>query len=380
MIEQVEKLEKKKSADSQLDINLLSRQIATVSMETMKEIVKLKVLIIGLKGIGVEIAKNLILLGPAQVDIYDPTIAELRDMGANFYLKEEHIGKLSRSDACLPSLIELNKYVQVRSIKQIQDIRIYKVVVQTELFPDIDPFQLNEACRNNKTGYILSLSFGLSGHIFVDFGNEFLIKDQDGAETKKYIINGIFPGDPTIVCIVPEKESIKYGDNESVKISEVEGMVEINSKPNSSYVLEIVNATTFKLKVDSTNFSPYVKGGIIENIKVPKYINFESLLKCLTNPFSNPSRDFIITDFKNYNQSRDLHFGLQVMLSYYNKNKVLPKTLSKEDLTEFLKISEEIFEEQKKKQSIITENVNKMTLENLCLYARCQHTSMCSYL
>jgi ubiquitin-activating enzyme E1 len=42
-------------------------------METMGKLIKLKVLIVGCRGLGVETAKNLILAGPAQVDIYDPT-------------------------------------------------------------------------------------------------------------------------------------------------------------------------------------------------------------------------------------------------------------------------------------------------------------------
>jgi len=39
----------------------------------MGKLIKLKVLIVGMRGLGVECAKNLILAGPASVDIYDPT-------------------------------------------------------------------------------------------------------------------------------------------------------------------------------------------------------------------------------------------------------------------------------------------------------------------
>lgn len=37
----------------------------------MKKLTKMNFLIIGLRGLGVEIAKNLILEGPNKVDIYD---------------------------------------------------------------------------------------------------------------------------------------------------------------------------------------------------------------------------------------------------------------------------------------------------------------------
>ena len=55
-----------------IDTDLYSRQIGTFGMETMGKLIKMKVLIIGMRGLGVEIAKNLILAGPGQVDIHDP--------------------------------------------------------------------------------------------------------------------------------------------------------------------------------------------------------------------------------------------------------------------------------------------------------------------
>ena len=47
-----------------IDTNLYSRQIGTFGMEMMGKLIKLKVLIHGLRGVGVETAKNLILAGP----------------------------------------------------------------------------------------------------------------------------------------------------------------------------------------------------------------------------------------------------------------------------------------------------------------------------
>jgi len=88
-----------KSEESNIDKNLYSRQIGTFGMETMGKLIKMKVLIVGLRGLGVETAKNLILAGPALVDIYDPTIVKINDLGSNFYTKEEHVGQVSRANA-----------------------------------------------------------------------------------------------------------------------------------------------------------------------------------------------------------------------------------------------------------------------------------------
>lgn len=76
----------------EIDHNQYSRQIYTFGMETMGKLVKMKVLLIGMRGLGVEIAKNLILAGPAVVDLHDTDLVKIEDLGANFYLREEHVG------------------------------------------------------------------------------------------------------------------------------------------------------------------------------------------------------------------------------------------------------------------------------------------------
>jgi len=97
--------------DFKIDMNLYSRQIGTYGMETMGKLIKMNVLIVGSRGLGVETAKNLILAGPASVTLFDPTPVTWGDLSSNFYCKEEHVGKISRADASIPKLQELNPYV-----------------------------------------------------------------------------------------------------------------------------------------------------------------------------------------------------------------------------------------------------------------------------
>ena len=49
--------------EEKLDTNLYSRQIGTFGMETMGKLIKMKVLLIGMRELGVETAKNIILAG-----------------------------------------------------------------------------------------------------------------------------------------------------------------------------------------------------------------------------------------------------------------------------------------------------------------------------
>ncbi len=134
--------------DENIDTNLYSRQIGTIGMETMRKLIKLNILIVGLRGLGIEIAKNIILSGPNQVSIFDPEFVNINELGANFYLTDEDIkNKQRREEACLKKLSELNSYVKC-DIMEGSDIFIkiknYNVLVITEVMNKEKLFVLNE--------------------------------------------------------------------------------------------------------------------------------------------------------------------------------------------------------------------------------------------
>ena len=51
----------------------------------MNKLVKMKVFIHGLRGLGLEIAKNLVLAGPKEVVIHDDELVAINDLASNFY-------------------------------------------------------------------------------------------------------------------------------------------------------------------------------------------------------------------------------------------------------------------------------------------------------
>ena len=156
-------------------------------METMGKLIKMNVLIVGCRGLGAETAKNLILAGPASVTIYDPNPVTWGDLSSNFYTREEHVGKVSRAEASIAKLQELNPYVKVKTIPSLtlEDHANYHVVCYTENFENIDKLiEVNEFVRAKGIGFILSLAYGPSGIAFVDYGHDFVITDADGEETK----------------------------------------------------------------------------------------------------------------------------------------------------------------------------------------------------
>ena len=86
-----------------IDESLYSRQLYVLGEEAMKKMNASSALIIGMKGLGVEIgtttdvewiiAKNIILAGVKTIAIYDNEPVAIRDMTTNFYISEADIGK-----------------------------------------------------------------------------------------------------------------------------------------------------------------------------------------------------------------------------------------------------------------------------------------------
>jgi len=119
-----------------IDTEQYSRQLFTFGKETMGKLMKMRVLIQGLRGIGIETAKNLCLAGPKSVTIADTTPCTMPDLGTNFFIREEHIAnKVSRATASLPRLQELNNLVIVEQYDGAIDenfLQDFDVIVFTE--------------------------------------------------------------------------------------------------------------------------------------------------------------------------------------------------------------------------------------------------------
>ena len=100
------------------NFSLYSRQIIDLGQNTMLKLSKLKVLIIFVRGLGIEVSKNIILSGPKSVSIFDPNITDISDLNSNFYLTEEDVNKNRRDEAVIKNLKNLNEFVEVNYIKE----------------------------------------------------------------------------------------------------------------------------------------------------------------------------------------------------------------------------------------------------------------------
>ena len=154
--------EKEKQTEKKIDNDLYSRSIFTYGLETMQKLSQMKILIMGMRGLGIETAKNIILSGPDEVDIFDPNLVKINDLGSNFFLSEEDVGKKNRDEACLEKLSKLNQYVKISILKIEQKnkndlteltkllsekIDKYNVVVITEFQSMYFLDQIDKICR-----------------------------------------------------------------------------------------------------------------------------------------------------------------------------------------------------------------------------------------
>jgi ubiquitin-activating enzyme E1 len=153
---------------------LYSRQIGTYGEEMMQKLSNLKVLIIGLGGLGLETSKNLILSGPEKVILFDSNLVKLSDLGSNYFINSKNIGINRRDFASLEGLSKLNPFTVVEllnytNISQvIENILILNVnvIVITEIISLENLKKINNICRNNNIKFIYGAVMGLSSFIF----------------------------------------------------------------------------------------------------------------------------------------------------------------------------------------------------------------------
>jgi ubiquitin-like 1-activating enzyme E1 A len=74
------------------EIALYDRQIRLWGVQAQENLRKANILLINIKSLGNEIAKNLVLAGIHSLTIYDHSVVEPQDLGAQFLIRDGDIG------------------------------------------------------------------------------------------------------------------------------------------------------------------------------------------------------------------------------------------------------------------------------------------------
>ncbi|XP_033825185.1 ubiquitin-like modifier-activating enzyme 1 [Periophthalmus magnuspinnatus] len=323
----------KNGNDAEIDEGLYSRQLYVLGHEAMKRMQNSNVLISGMRGLGVEIAKNVILGGVRSVTVHDEGVAEWRDLSSQFYLREEDLGK-NRAEVSQPRLAELNNYVPVSSHTGTLSedfLTRFQVVVLTESSLE-EQQRVGEFCHDKGIKFIVADTRGLFGQLFCDFSDEMIVYDTNGEQPLSAMISMITKDSQGVVtCLDEARHGFESGD--FVTFTEIQGMTELNGcKPIE---IKVLGPYTFGI-CDTTGFSDYVRGGIVSQVKMPKKISFKSISSSLAEP------EFMVTDFAKFERPGQLHIGYQALHAFQKKHGHPPVPWSQADGEELLTLAKEI--------------------------------------
>jgi ubiquitin-activating enzyme E1 len=152
-----------------IDESLYSRQLYAIGKEAMGKITQTNVLISGLTGAGIELAKCVILAGVKKVTLHTPIdVLTHADLTSNYYAYPDGVG-LPFLEETRERLASLNSNVFVDTAKVLtqKDIKRYDIAV----FCDYMVHNLlfwNRICRENNTKFIMIQTQGLAGNLFCD--------------------------------------------------------------------------------------------------------------------------------------------------------------------------------------------------------------------
>ncbi|KAI6227320.1 hypothetical protein M3Y99_01268400 [Aphelenchoides fujianensis] len=286
-----------------IDSNAYSRQIYAIGESAMLKLRKSSVLISGLGGVGLEIAKNLILGGVRRVGLHDTKKVEWRDLSAQYYVSESDLGN-NRADACFTKLEELNDSVQCTlHTEELSEelVSKFELIVLTDS-SFARQLEVNEWTRKHGRKFISADARGLFSYSFVDLGPRFR------ASGDVHTLEGTHHG---------------FEDGDHVQFSEVRGMDELNTcEPRKITVLK---PNVFNIGPIPEGWSSYTEGGRARQVKVPILVDFQPLKDSLTKP------ECVIWDFAHFEAPEHLHGLWQALYAFEQKHGRSPGVRSVED-------------------------------------------------
>lgn len=330
-------------AQGDIDEGLYSRQLYVIGHDAMRRMGKADVLIAGMRGLGVEIAKNVILAGVRTVTIQDEGVVEWRDLSSQFYLKEADLGQ-NRALCSEKQLSSLNAYVKVSASTNKLDenfLSKFQVVVLTSS-PLDEQLRVGAFCHSNNIKFIVADTRGLCGQLFCDFGESFEVIDTNGDPPVSAMISYISKENPGVVNCTDE-ESHEFTDGMFVTFSEVQGMTELNNY--GPVEIKVRDSYSFSI-CDTSNFSDYVKCGVATEVKQPEILSFKPLNVALDEALRDPGL-VEMTDYGKTQRHLSLHLAFQALHKFTQKYSRTPYPRSQADAEVLLTITKELCTEAK---------------------------------
>jgi ubiquitin-activating enzyme E1 len=364
--------------EDKMDEALYSRQLYVFGHEAMKKMQQSNILLIGLAGLGVEIAKDLALAGVKSLTLHDPRNVRVDDLSAQFYCGEEHVGQ-NRAQVSLERLSSLNRHVEMSILDgpvNKTTIGQYSLVICTDS-PFGECVMVNDACRAAGVKFIMVQARGLAGNIFVDFGTDFHVTDTNGENPAQAMISMVSNEKPAkLVTLDEQRHGLEDGD--FVSFSEVQGMEELNALAEPVKV-KVLGPYTLELDLDTTKFGTYVGGGYVRQVKQPAVVQFRSLRDSLKEP------QFLTSDFAKMERERQMLLAFQAVDSFFVQLGAYPRPGVAEDGERVLMMARQFNTEIKTQDGRVVnvplvDEIDEVLIRTVALQARGQIAPMMSVL
>lgn len=368
-----------------VDEKLYSRQLYVMGHEAQRRMMASNALLIGLSGLGAEVAKNCILAGINSIALCDPNPVTSFDLGGNFYLSEKDIGSgNSRATLSCDKLAELNQYVKVSvadvpslTLEHQEDIlnlvQNISVLIVTIPLPNSLLIALNEKCRSIGASFIYSLSTGVFGKVFCDFGDAFVVSDKDGEQPAQSQIEFIDnESTPPSVRVLEDQGRHGLETGDYVTFSRVKGLDGLLSDATKEYEIKSTGPYSFELVgADFTSASCPATQGYITQIKKPITLSFQSYKDALESP-----EELMMSDFAKFDRPPLLHLAYKALEAYMTKNSMdLPLPGDVDMANEFVQIAKSM-----DKDGIIADEKAERILKHLASGSRAVLSPMCALL
>jgi len=401
-----------------------SRQIATFGVETMRNLVALRILVIGCKGVGVETAKNLILAGPGAVIIHDDELVEAKDSGTNFFLNTEDVGK-KRAEVCANKLAILNTYVDVRShTGEITEefLCTFGAIVVTNDTPLETLIKWNKITHEKKIVFLLAVTNGVTATVFTDFGDSHLVTDLDGEPAISNPIDHIEAvvgdNDSSSIVVTVTKNKHDLDDDAKVTITDVTGMTELNDQTfpikrvykkltekvvrngeEKEVVREVLVTNKFRIAYPTAGKLPaYISGGLAVEKKPHGELKYIPLSESILKPLSeSDAMNFCFAfgddpvpvlkhpDFEKnqLGKANGLHFGRLALWEFQKVHNRLPELHCDKDAEEVYEIANKIKDHHKTLENglkVANDQLDKDEIKKMALYARAELPGFTAFL
>ncbi|KAJ7055289.1 hypothetical protein C8F01DRAFT_1160039 [Mycena amicta] len=278
----------------QVDETLFSRQLsvprhsaprAALTETGMGGIASPSALIVGLQGLGAEVAKNLCLAGFKSLSLFDPEIVTIEDLGSQFLLREEDVGVKSRAEASAPRLVRLLQEVEVEVLPELslEAVKKFAVVILCNAILS-QQLEINTWTRDNGVHLVCVEARGLFGSLFVELCDTYTYKNSTGEEVKTGRILSI---DELGVVRCPDEMPHDLSDGDFVTFAELDGPLapELNAcEPRRISVLSKCAFTVDHLAPGMGAYASNSAQGVFMEVHMPQTVSFRSLHDCLESP------------------------------------------------------------------------------------------------